>query len=474
MAQFDIERESLANPERWPDRCARCGASGTSLVAVPASRRKKLDPFSVPLCEMHADDWDAVYRRTWVALFLWLVAIAGSMLAMWLLQPQVAKPFEQNEASRWSFTIVLGLIGSLPFGGLLAWWAKPAIRVAGTYGRFATIAGVCRVFAAAMTQSDPSAVRESGDTPRFEVQPYAPRPHVPMNRATNALAILFTLAAALGAGLALGGRELESSLAGWDRNDGRYAALACGLVLAYTLPLIGLRALSTRFGCMVVFGILVLMAPVLIACRLAGSVRFAFLLAYSLPPLVLLQFLAQRLIWRWKLRSTPIAVAAGAGSGLGLVAVALIFGGSDQGPHQAVYPLGLFVAVIGGVLARSHATSPYCLECDGWLECRRLGAFPKSLAEMQPLVADGGIVALAEVKPYDETAAIGDTELKAYACPECRDCGTVVLELFDCVKGGKNGQQPIVKAIGRWQYPGTALPALQAIFPPLAVSNGGD
>lgn len=229
---------------------------------------------------------------------------------------------------------------------------------------------------------------------------------------------------------------------------------------------------------MVVFGILVLMAPVLIACRLAGSVRFAFLLAYSLPPLVLLQFLAQRLIWRWKLRSTPIAVAAAAGSGLGLLAVAMIFGGADQGPHQAVFPLGLVAALIGGVLARVHATSPYCLECDGWLEGRRIGAFPKSLAEMQPLVADGGVVALAKVKPYDETAAIGDTELKAYACPECRDCGTVVLELFDCVKGGKNGQQPVVKAIGRWQYPGPALPVIQAMFPsqapPLAGPDRGD
>lgn len=466
MAQFEIHHEALANPERWPDRCARCGAAGTVFVPVPENRRKKLDPFVIPFCEAHRDDWSRVAYRTRIATFLWLVTLAGSMFGMWMLHPHVARPFEQNEASRWSFAIFFGILGSFPLGGLLAWWAKTPIRVSAMQGRLASIAGVCRAFARIMQQSGTPAEADLSEVPRFEVQSYSPKPEVPLNRAGNALAILFALAASLGVALGLGGREVEAAVAGWDRNDWRYAALACGLVLAYTLPLVGARTLASRFGIMIVFGILVLMVPVLVACRIAGSMRFAFLIAFALPPLVLLQFLAQRLVWRWKLRSTPVAVAAGAGSGLGLVAVTLMLGGMEPGPHLAVYPLGLIVAMIGAAIGRSHATSPYCLECDGWLDVRRIGAFPKPLAAMQPIVSEGAIVALADAKPYEGTASIGDTELKAFSCPECRDRGTVVLELFDCVKGGKNCKQPIVKAIGRWHYPGEALPPIEAMFPP--------
>ena len=388
------------------------------------------------------------------------------MLGMWHLQPHVARPHEQNEASRLSFMFFLGLPASFVVGGLLAWWAKAPIRVLSIQGRFVTIAGVCKAFARGMKRLEVASPPAAVDVPQFEVQPYAPKPVVQLNRAGNALAILFVLAALLGSALGLGGLELERAIAGWDRNDWRYAALAYGVVLAYTLPLMGLRTLFSRFGGCLLLALFALMVPALVACRLGGSVRFGFNVAYSLAPLILLQFLARTHDLRWKLRSVAIAVAAGAGSALALTAFTLTLGGMDPGPHQAVYVLGPLFAFGGAAASRANATTPWCLECDGWLDARRIGSLPKTLVEVEPLIAAGQVVALADVKPYDAIASIGDAELKVHSCPVCRDRGTVVLELFDCVKGGKDGKQPIVKRASRWQYPGESLPAIEALFPP--------
>lgn len=466
MAQFDIELDSLVKLDAWPDRCARCAAAGTTLVPVPPRHLKKAPFFEVPLCRDHANDWAAVAFRSRVGALLWLIAAAGSMFAMWQLQPHVARPHEQNEASRLSFMFFFGLLASFVIGGLLAWWAKAPIRVLGIQGRFATVGGVCKDFARAMAKPEIEIRPAATDVPRFDVQPYAPKPAVSMSRAGYALAILFVLAALLGSSLGLGGLELEQSTAGWDRKDWRYAALAIGVVLAYTVPLMGLRLLFSRFGGCLLFALLAFMTLGLFACRLGGSVRFGFNVAYSLAPLVLLQFLAQRMIWRWKLRSITIAIAAGTGSALALTAFTLMLGGLEPGPHQAIYVLGPIIALGSAAQSRSYATTPFCLECDGWLVERCIGSLPRSLAEVQPLIAAGQVVALVDVKPYDASPSIGDIELKVHSCPECRDRGTVVLELFNTVKGGKDGKQPIVKRAGRWQYPGESLTAIESLFPP--------
>jgi len=468
MAQFDFEIESLNQPGAWPDRCARCNSSDTTVIPVPARYAKRTDGFALPLCERHADDWATVGFRTRVAVSLWFLTLAGGMIGVWYAHPHVARPHEQNELSRWSSAIFFGILFSFPVGGLLAYWAKTPIRVLSVTGRFATIAGVCRDFARSFASSPAATPVAARDAPRFDVEPYDPKPVVPLNKAGNALAILFVLAATLGVALGLGGIEIQRETAGWDKNDWRFAALACGFVLAYTVPLIGVRFLFSRFGGCLLFGILAASLVGLGLVRLFVSVNAGLGFAYSVPPLILIQFLAQRLVWRWKLRSTPIAVAAGSGSALVLAAFTFMLAGTEAGPHKGLYGFGILFAILGAALGRSNASTPFCAECDEWLEGRRIGALPKSILEVQPIVAGGQIVALADVKPYEAKANIGDVELKVFCCMACRERGTVVLELHECKKGGKNGNQAILAWVGRWLYPGAALPAIEALYPPPA------
>ena len=41
----------------------------------------------------------------------------------------------------------------------------------------------------------------------------------------------------------------------------------------------------------------------------------------------------------------------------------------------------------------------------------------------------------------------------------------MVLELYDCIGGGKSGKVPALVKRGRWQYPGPALLAVDSMFP---------
>lgn len=466
MAQFDITIERLSSEEAWPDCCARCGNAGTALVPVPARYAKKTDGFSVPLCPKHETDWTSVRFRTRIGALLLLLCVPVTLSLAWALQPHVARPHEQNDAARYSFAIAFGLFALMPIGGLLVWWAKVPIRVIGVAGRIVTVAGVCRTFKRAMAPKDEPAIPAVSEEARFDVQPYAPNPVVPMNRAANALAILFVLAAILGSAIGIGGVEIEQQAAGWDKNDWRYIPMTIGVVLAFVLPVLSPRLLFSRFAFVIAIFLSLLVLIGLGVARIAGSMKVGFSIAYTVTALILIQFLAQRLIWRWKLRSTVIAVAAGAGSALTFTAFVLMLGGLSPGPHLAAYGFGPVFAIVAALLSRAAATAPFCSECDDWLTERRIGALPKSLAEVQPLIAGRQVIALANVKPYEKSASIGDVELKVFTCERCRESGSVVLELFDCIKGGKNGKQPIVTRIGRWLYPGAALPVLEAMYPP--------
>lgn len=467
MAYFEIDAERIQSADAWPDRCARCGDSGTELVPVPRRHAKKTDDFSVPLCPKHRNDWSDVGFRTRIGALLVLLYLPLGGFFAWLIQPHVSRPNEQNNFSRYTFAVCFGLMSSLAVGALLALWTKTPIRVLSVTGRFVMIAGVCRRFARGMsTPSEEPKLPAVSEDACFDVNPYQPKPTLSTSRAGNALAILFVLAAALGAAIGLGGLEIEKQAAGWDKNDWRYIPMTIGVVLAFVLPLTSPRLLFSRFG---IFLAIALSIPVLIglgvAC-LVASLRMGFSLAYTGCPLILLQFLSQRLIWRWKLRSTPVAVAAGTGSTLAMVAFAFLLGGRELGPHLPMFAIGPLFAIFAAVMSRAAATAPFCSECDDWLIERRIGALPKSLADVQPLIAGGQVIALANVKPYEKSASIGDVELKVFTCEQCREAGTLVLELTDCQKGGKNGKQPVLKRIGRWEYPGAALPAIEAMFPP--------
>jgi hypothetical protein len=466
VAQFEIALDSLTDVDRWPDRCARCCDSGTKLVPVPKRWSKRTEGFAIPLCEKHFDDWSVVGFRTRIGALVILAFIPGSMFFWWTLHPHIAKAQDQNEAARWSSMLAFGFLGVLPLGGLIAWWAKTPIRALGVNGRLVTIGGVCRAFARMMTSAAASPLPIVSDAARFEVHPYSPQRVVPTAKAGNALAILFTLAAVLGSAVGFGGRELVGETAGWDPSDWRYAALSCGVALAYTLPLFGSRMLFSRVGLAMAMIIVAGVLAGLGVARIAGSMAMGFSLVYCSAPLILQQFLAQRLIWRWKLRSTVIAVAAGAGSACAFTAFVMMFGGLEAGPHRAALALGPLFAIFSAALSRSAATAPFCGACDAWLVERRIGALPKSLLQVEPIVASGQVLALADVTPYPESAAIGDVELKLHSCEACREAGTVVLELFDCVKSGKSGTQPLLKRAGRWEYPGASLPAIEALYPP--------
>ena len=91
---------------------------------------------------------------------------------------------------------------------------------------------------------------------------------------------------------------------------------------------------------------------------------------------------------------------------------------------------------------------------------------------MEPTVSTGEIVSLANDAVYTEKAAIGDTELSCFHCPWCEDKGTFVIELEDCVKGGKHGKTPTLKRVDRWLYPGSALLVLRRMFPQSVKSEG--
>ncbi len=104
--------------------------------------------------------------------------------------------------------------------------------------------------------------------------------------------------------------------------------------------------------------------------------------------------------------------------------------------------------------------------CEGWLEARRVGALPRPRADVEPALATGQVIALTGVKASADAAVIGDVELTCHACPACREAGTVVLELKDCIGGGKGGKVATLVRVEQWLYPGSALLAVNEMFPP--------
>jgi hypothetical protein len=149
-----------------------------------------------------------------------------------------------------------------------------------------------------------------------------------------------------------------------------------------------------------------------------------------------------------------------------LTGIVYLIAGTEPGPHNVVYYLGPIVALAAGMMNRETARAPYCSECEQWLVSRRIGALPRSVAEVQSVLQTGLVISLVGVKPYDDKAAIGDVEVTVYSCPQCREQGTVVLELHNCVGGGRSGKVPTLVKVGHWHYPGPALLAIESMFPP--------
>jgi hypothetical protein len=474
MALLERDVRKLADETPWPDRCARCTAGGTSLVPVPAKFAAKVDGLSVPLCPAHADDWAVVRRRSALGAFVILAGMAVVAATVWEVQPRVAAPANQNANSRFMATLMLGLVSAFPFGAWGLWWAKTPIRVQQTQGRLVTLAGVSGAFAKLVEKFDePIPLPALPDEVRFEVTWYRPSGGTPAGVVTRFLVISALAGAVLGAVLGFAGRGFGRLAAGWQPNEWAYFGLTLLVSVAYLLPQFGFRfALSTRFGSIGLAAAVGVIALLALLGRAFGAVTFeqSFSVVFCAgASLLLILTVTGRYAWRWRVRTAFWAVVGGAGGPLLIVLVAHLIAGQDPGPHRQAAEIGVMAALAGGGWNLFVARIPYCEACDLWLVDRRIGALDRPKNEVVPVLAAGRIVTLARDVPYAAQASAGDVVLHVHSCSDCREKGTVVLELFEATAGGKS-KSPTNTRVGRWQYPGAALPVIEKLFPPSEAS----
>jgi len=467
MARLEVDVERLADPTAWPDRCARCGAPGTALFPVPDKYAKKQLGWRMPFCPAHSDDWDQVRRKNRLGMWLILGGMALVAGITWVVYPRFAAV--PDDANRFAASFFVALLTIIPLAIVLVLWAKTPIRIEKIQGRFASIIGLGRGFKAAAVETvAPAPLPEVEDEVRFDATPYAPGP----SAAPEAIGLLFLASVLLGAligfGIALGGLELHEATITWGENDWRYVPLvmgAFGIAAAVGMARRGaspvILVVATGGFAAVVMGLLSVVAKWV---GFLSSVQFA--LAFTGLPLLLLgTSVLQPIVWNQRIRHPAVVGFIAALGPLMCAGVVYLVADLDDGPQKFMLGVGpVFALILAGMLS-STAKTPYCLECAGWLESRRLGAVARSRAEMETVLADGGLVSLSVAKTYSEQAGIGDTELTAHRCPQCGDKGTLVMELQECKPTGKNNT-PTLSRVGRWQYPGTAARVIDAIFPP--------
>lgn len=467
MARLEVDVERLADPTVWPDRCARCGAHGTQLVPVPEKYAKKQVGWRMPFCPVHRDDWAEVRwkNRVGMAVMLAVMAVVGGIT--WTVHPRFVNP--PDVVSRSVAAFMIGFLSVIPMAIVLALWAKTPIRIEHIQGRFAHVIGLGRAFKAAVGNTlAPAPLPEVSDEVRFEVSRYAP----PATAAPEAVGLLFAASVGLGGlfglGVGVAGSELAEFTKGWAKNDWRFVLMVMATWAAFGLVAFGAKFPLYRVGLVVLgtaVGVVGLVSAVLKLIGFPSETQFGLSLS-GLPLLLLGVGVLHPIVWNQKIRH---AAAAGFVSGLGglvYAGVVYLVAGLADGPQWYALFLGPIGAILFvGVMANA-ARFPYCTECSAWLESRRLGAVARPKTELEPLIADGGLVALSAAKTYQGTASVHDCELTAYRCPQCADKGTVVLALSECrLSGGKN-PRPTLMPVGKWQYPGHALTVIDAIFPP--------
>lgn len=469
MAQFDIEADALTRPDGWPDCCARCGAAGTTLVGLPGKYAQGIPDARLPFCDRHRGDHAAVARRTRVGGLLTLLAIPLTAAAVWGLHPQLGGRNAGDDTARLIAATVFGLFAVVPVGLLLLLWTKTPIRVHAVVGRFATVVAVCRKFRDAVVEAFvPEPLPDAPDEVTFDVSKYRPTPSTPADTGGLLFGGSLVAGALLGAAAATLGQSLAPAALGWDRTGWWYvlaagaAAAACGWVglgsgQLFRLPAVGLAAFCG-----------VALAALAAAAKLLGFAPYLwFAAAYAVVPLAVLQSLVlYPILWQGKVRHGLFAGACGAVGPLAYTGVVYLVAGTGSGPQSAALVLGPVAVLTLSGANYDLARSPFCELCGGWLTKRRIGAFGRSRRAMEPAIAGGEIVSLADEASYEKQAEIGDVELTCYSCDLCRAKGTVVLELHDCVKGGKHGTTPTLKLVDRYLYPGPALLVVNRLFPP--------
>ena len=473
MALLELEAERAADPTAWPDCCARCASHGTKLVAVPPRYAKGTPGLAVPLCDAHADDWNTVRRRNRVGALVVLLGMAAIGYATWELYPRFAQPNAQNTIDRGVTSFFFGFLAILPLGALLGWWAKTPIRVFELKGRKLTLAGVSGRFAAAARQSVAPEPLPAADVARFDVTDYRPARTNPPGAAPKGIAVAAAVGAIFGWAIGVAGLAIAEQTAGWGRNDWRYLGLAAIAAVVYIAPLSGLRFLLSRVGIIVLGMAVGLILAAILVLRLFGlPLEYAFAGVMTGGPLILLYALVvSPVIWRWRIRSGAAAVLIGATGPLAFLGVLYLTAGLSPGPQKVAYALGGLACIAFPITARGTSRTPYCAACDAWLIARRIGAFPRSAAAVRPALDSGAVVALAGLTPSAASAIIGDLEVKVHSCSDCRERGTVVVELLDCRGGGRHGKTPTLVRVGLWNYPGHALLVIDKMFPPPKVDE---
>jgi hypothetical protein len=472
MAQFDIEADALSRPDGWPDCCARCGADGTAFDPLPAKYTKGIPGARLPFCRRHSNDYADVARRTRIGGLLTLLAMPVVAAIMWILPRQPGA----DDTSRLIVATVSGLFSALPVGLLMLLWTKTPIRVHAVVGRFATVVAVCRKFRDAVIKSFvPEQLPDAPDDVTFDVTKYRPTPSTPADTGGLLFGSALVAGALLGALAGMLGKSLAPDALGWDRGSWWYVPAAAAAAFVFGWVCFGSAALFRLPGVGLGVFCATAFATMTTVAKLFGfSPYLWFATAYAVAPLAVLQALVlYPIIWRGKVRHGLLAGASGVVGPLAYTGAVYLSAGTASGPQSAALILGPVAMLVLGGANHETARSPFCELCSGWLTKRRIGAFGRSRAVMEPAIAGGEIVSLAREVPYQKQAEIGDTELVCYACDDCRAKGTVVLELHDCVKGGKHGTTPTLKLVDRYLYPGPALLVVNRLFPPDEETKSG-
>jgi hypothetical protein len=371
-------------------------------------------------------------------------------------------------------TILFGLFSAAPLGLLLLVWTRTPIRVDSVQGRFATVVAVCRAFRDAVAGAgSPPPLADIAAEATFQVSRYRPKPTAPADVAGVLFAAAVVAGGLFGALAAAGGLYLAPAELGWEQKGWEYVGLSAApfTLLAWVVFGPSLMFRPRWVGLAVAAGA-VLTGGVALLKVLTFDPYIWFSVAYSAVPLFALQgLMLGPIIWRGKVRHGPFAAVCGLVAPLVYAGAVYAVAGTASGPQAAALILGPIAALALATGNYDLARTPYCGACTGWLTRRRIGAFARSRKEVEPAVAGGEIVALAAERPYEKQAAIGDVELYCHSCEFCAEKGTVVVELFDCVKGGKHGNTPTLKLVDRYLYPGPAVLVLDEMFPPPAADR---
>ena len=315
MAQFDISTDRLTDPDVWPDCCARCGATGTTLVPLSKRASKGLPGVRIPFCDKHQDDVATRWRRQRIGMAVVLLGMVATTVLTWVLHPHLGGQNAGNDTSRVLSTMLFGLGSALPLGIVAMLWAKTPVRVLTVIGRIATVGGVSARFREAMQDTvSVSSLPEAPEEATFDVTTYRPNQTTPLDTGGLLFGAAVVTGALLGVLIAVAGRQLAPEALGIDRSSWWYVLACAGPVAAIGWVAFGPGSLFRPIPVSLSILVGLLFSGIVAVVKLFGfSPYLWFAAAYSLAPLVALQTLViYPIIWNGRVRHGLLAGACGA------------------------------------------------------------------------------------------------------------------------------------------------------------------